>query len=364
MNRFTKVGAIGAAVAVAAALTLASAPAQAAGEFGSLITINPSGGTSASDGLKIEIAGGQWQVFRDGNEQFYQNSPSPDAGATCDMYNYFTVAIDATTDAIVGCDYYPGNGTPNPNLVTWASGTITSSLSANDLDGTVTLTLVSNEVSAGKTLTLEVLYTYVYPNTYVDVQTTLTVPAGIPGFASAKTYWNGDATIGGNDESNQIEGTLADGSAIVGVVAGDGSAIEAFNQLPGQSMQAWAGMFTCAWETSEVGNANCPNSAAGWTFDGTNISAGISTAEGIDNGWGVQAPDVTAAGTSVNSWRAYFVSCIDSSLTALQCIDAAANPKLPDTGADSATLAGLLGGGAALLALGAVIVVIRRRSLV
>lgn len=361
MKRFTQVGAVGAAVAITAALTLASAPAQAAGEFGSLVTINPSGGSTTTDGLKIEIAGGQMQVFKNQNEQFYEFSPSPDADANCSMYNYFTIAIDANDDKIVGCAPY---GDPSPNAVSWASGTITSNLTAGDQDGTVTLTLVSNEVSAGKTLTLEVLYTYVYPNPFVDIQTTLTIPAGIPGFTGAKQYWNVDATLGGSDFGDQIQGNLADGSEITGVVAADGSALEAFNQLPGQTMSSWAGAYTCAWNTDQTDVTNCPNSANSWAFNGVNSPDGISTDTDIDNGWGVQAPDVSAAGTSVNSWRAYFVSCLNTNISAIQCIDEANNPSLPDTGADSATLAGLLGGGAALLALGVAIVVIRRRSLV
>lgn len=354
-----KIGAVSATAAVVAALVLSASPAQAAGEFGSLVTINPAGGTGETDGLKIEIAGGQMQVFRGGNEQLYSGSPQPDDGTNCEMYNYFTVAIDATDDKIVGCGYY---GDSAPNGVTWASGTITSNLTNNDQDGTVTLTLVSNEVAAGKTITLEVLYTYTYPNPYVDLQSTLTIPDGIPGFTGAKLYWNVDATLGGSDEGDQIQGTLADGSAITGVVAADGSAIEAFNQLPGQNMQSWAGGYTCAWSLSNVGSTECPNSQAGWSYLGTDISAGISTDTAIDNGWGVQAPNITTAGTSVNSWRTYFVSCLDSSLTALQCIDASIKPTLPNTGVDARAMGAMFGGAAALTLAGIALVAIRRRS--
>lgn len=372
---FKRIGAIGVAASIIAGIALTATPAQAAGEFGSLVTINPSGGTSATDGLKIEIAGGQMQVFRDGEEQFYQNSPTPDADTACDMFNYFTVAIlwvptpppmeiSAPRQSIIGCDYYQSEGgNVSQSAVAWASGTITSNLTAGDQDGTVTLTLVSNELEAGKTITLEVLYTYAYPNPYVDLQTTLTVPAGIPGFNGAKLYWNGDATLGGSDEGNQIEGALADGSEIVGVVAADGSAIEAFNQRPGQSMQAWAGFYQCAWQNNYVGDPDCPNSQAAWTFFGSDIAPGISTGTGLDNGWGVQAPTATTAGTSVNSWRAYFVSCLDSSLTALQCIDAAAAPKaLANTGSQLGAISGTLGGAAALALVVGALVVFRRRS--
>jgi LPXTG-motif cell wall-anchored protein len=362
MFSFKKLGAVSATAAIIAAVALTATPAQASGEFGSLVTINPSGGTSATDGLKIEIAGGQMQVFRGGAEQFYQLSPSPDAGSECAMYNYFTVAIAATTPAIVGCDYYPGDAATNPNLVTWASGTITSNLTNNDQDGTVTLMLVSNDVEAGTAITLQVVYTYTYPNPYVDLQATLTIPPGITGFTGAKLYWNVDATLGGADEGNQIQGTLADGSAITGVVAADGSAIEAFNQLPGQNMQSWAGGFTCAWDETQVGDTACPNSQGGWTFNGTDISAGISTDTDIDNGWGVQAPNMTTNGNSVNSWRVYFVSCLDSSLTALQCIDASTKAKLPNTGVDAGAIAGALGGAVALGLVGIALVAIRRRS--
>ena len=164
MLSLKKLGALSATAAIIAAAALTATPAQAAGEFGSLVTINPSGGTSETDGLKIEIAGGQMQIFRGGNEQLYSGSPSPDSSNACDMYNYFTVAISATAPAIIGCPYY---GNSAPNEVLWASGTITSNLSAGDKDGTVTLTLVSNDVVPGKAVTLEVLYTYVYPNPYV-----------------------------------------------------------------------------------------------------------------------------------------------------------------------------------------------------
>ena len=71
---------------------------------------------------------------------------------------------------------------------------------------------------------------------------------------------------------------------------------------------------------------------------------------------------MTAAGTSVNSWRAYFVSCLNSSLTAIQCIDESTKPKLPDTGADASSAWGIAGGAVALAAAGAVLMVMRRRQ--
>jgi len=357
---FKKLGAASATAAVVAALALSASPAQAAGEFGSLVTINPSGGTTATDGLKIEIAGGQMQVFKNQSEQFYELSPSPDAGSNCDMYNYFSVAIGASTPKIVGCGYY---GNTVSNLVSWASGTITSNLTAGDKDGTVTLTLVSDEVSAGKTITLEVLYTYVYPNPYVDIQTSLTIPSGIPGFSASLLYWNVDATLGGSDYGNQIQGNLADGSAITGVVAADGSSLEAFNQLPGQTVASWAGGFECAWgEFQENVIEDCPNSQAGWVPAALYAQTGISTAEGIDNGWGIQTPLVTASGTSVNSWRAYFVSCLNTNISAIQCIDEANNPTLPDTGVDAGAIGGVVAGSLAIAIAGVALVVIRRRT--
>jgi LPXTG-motif cell wall-anchored protein len=171
-----------------------------------------------------------------------------------------------------------------------------------------------------------------------------------------------DATLAGSDKGDQIEGTLADGSAIMGVIARNGLSIEAFNQLPGQSMRSWAGFFQCAWIPA-LTNPNCPSSRAGWVVNGEDAPGTISTETFIDNGWGVQSPDVTVAGTSVSSWRTYFVSCLESDTSASQCVDRAApvaKPTLPDTGADSGALAGLIGGGAALLAIGVAIVVIRR----
>ena len=371
MKLFKKVGAVGAAVAITAALALTSAPAQAAGEFGSVKTINPSGGTSDSDGIRILIAGGQMQVYSKDVMQFYKGLstdglPTADADTHCDLYNYFSMYLGAGDDSkVVGCPNFDLDPENDVELVEWATGSITSNLTAGDKDGTVTLTLVSGEVATGKTITLQVLYTYVYPNRYVDIETSWTIPTGIPGFTGAKTYFNADATLAGSDKGDQIEGTLADGSAIMGVIARNGLSIEAFNQLPGQSMRSWAGFFQCAWRPG-LTNPNCPSSLAGWVVNGEDAPGTISTETFIDNGWGVQSPAVTVAGTSVSSWRTYFVSCLESDTSASQCVDRAApvaKPTLPDTGADSGALAGLIGGGAALLAIGVAIVVIRRRSM-
>ena len=351
------------ALSIIATLIFSGAPANAAGEFGTKVTINPNGGTTETNGLKIEIAGGQMQVFRSTSEQLYQGSPSPDSSDNCNMYNYFTVAIDATADKIVGCAYY--GGTSSPNEVLWASGTITNNLNADQSkDGTVTLTLVSDEVSTGKTITLEIIYTYEYPRSYVDIQTKLTIPAGIPGFTGAKLYWNVDATLGGNDSGNQFTGNLTDGSLATGVISEDGTAIEAFNQLPNQNMRAWAGRYTCAWE---VGASDCPNNESGWAFNGTDAPIGISNSEGIDNGWGVQSRNVTGSGDWVNSWRAYFASCLDSSVTNLCTLAGSSSVAAPEddpsqlaqTGTDAGWMTGLLGAAIALMFGG---ISLRRRS--
>lgn len=364
----------GAAIAltVVAALVLTGTPANAAGEFGSSVVINPNGGTTETNGLKIEIAGGQMQVFRSTSEQLYQGSPSPDSPDNCNMYNYFTVAIDATADKIVGCGYYSDS---SPNEVLWASGTITSDLNPDQSkEGTVTLTLTSGEVSAGKAISLIVTYTYEYPTSYVDIQTQLTIPAGIPGFTGAKLYWNVDATLGGNDSGNQFTGTLTDGSLATGVISSDGTAIEAFNQLPNQNMRAWAGAYTCAWDISTE-PSECPSGQTGWTYNGTDAPLGISNAEDIDNGWGVQSRNITGSGDWVNSWRAYFASCLDSSVTEMCTLagstsvvaapEVAPSPvedapsKLAQTGSDAGWMTGLLGAAIALVFGG---IALRRRS--
>lgn len=373
MNRFKKAGAVGAAVAITAALALTSAPAQAAGEFGSVKIINPSGGTSDSDGIRILIAGGQMQVYSKDVQQLYkglstEGLPTADADTHCELYNYFSMYLGAGANSkVVGCPNFDLDPENSVGLVEWATGSITSNLTAGDKDGTVTLTLVSGEVAIGKTITLQVLYTYVYPNRYVDIETSWTIPTGIPGFTGAKTYFNADAILAGSDRGNQIEGNLADGSAIMGVISRDGLSIEAFNQLPGQSMTSWAGFYQCAWRPGKASDPGCPSAQAGWVVNGGDAPGTISTGTDVDNGWGVQSPAVTVAGTSVSSWRTYFVSCLDSDTSASQCVDRAApvaEPTLPDTGLDSGALTGLIGGGAALLAIGIAIVVIRRRSTV
>ena len=244
-----------AGIAAAAAVALVASPAMAtttpAGPFGDLNTFNATGGTSMTDGLKVDIAQGQIQVTRDGAAQFYPAGdatadpvqlPSYPGTVTSDVNNYFTVAYnDGTVHAIS-----PAGGPASsftPDLV-WNSATSSATPTDAGKSGTIVNTLTSEDTGHGVVI-LEITFAYTYPDEFVNVSTKLTLPVGWT--YPTRVYWNADSTLGGADAGNQLEGTLTNGQAVRGVISPDGSQIEAFRQVVGQNLHSWAGAYGCPW---------------------------------------------------------------------------------------------------------------------
>lgn len=331
-------------------MLLPATPAFAA--FGSLETINPTGGLTSDDGLKIEIAQTEIQVTRDGETQFYGYGPAPVAGTQGYMLNYFEVSY---TDGLV--DHVIGQYNGNP---TWESGTSEANLSSDGKSGTV-INTVTTDV-AGDPVTLRVTFTYTYPNQFLNVTTRLTLP---PGWNyPTRVHWNADATLGGNDDGNQFEGTLASGREVRGVTTTDGTTIEGFRQVAGQNLFSWAGYLDCPW--GSFGCSTLPTNS--WVGNNDDAPNEVSTATNIDNGFGISTPEVATAGNHSSSFDIFFVGC-ESAADPIACLDAIlpsdpspdSDTELAATGA-SAGMSGLLVA-ALLLALGAADLVLRRRAI-
>lgn len=154
--------------------TFAVTPALA-GTFGDFTTINSTGGTDETDGLKLDIASGQLQATRNGSGQLYSETAVPDPDDADAMSNYFTVAFtsggtDYTIAPIGGGEVGYGYD------FSWESGTSSSNLSDDGKSGTVVNTLTAD--IDGSDVVLEITYTYTYPDLFVNVSTKLTLPSG------------------------------------------------------------------------------------------------------------------------------------------------------------------------------------------
>lgn len=344
-----------ASVAAAAAIALTAAPAFA-GTFGDLTTINATGGTGLTDGLKVDIASTQIQVLRQGLGQLYSADEIPDPDSVTQMSNYFDVSYTVgDVDYVIGTN---GDGSLN-----WTAGTSLANLSEDGKSGTVVNTLTADVPEAG-TVGLEVTFAYTYPDQFINVSTKLTLPNGWTN--PTRLHWNTDSTLGGEDAGNQFEGTLASGQQVRGVVSPDGTQIEAFRQVSGQSLNSWAGQYTCPWSVADpiegLDAIDCnPEEFSNWLKTNEDAPNTISTSLDIDNGFGISTPAVSTAGAHTASFDLMFVGCLDG-VEALQCINDAVNPADPELANTGASVIAPLGAAAALMIAGVAIVAIRRKA--
>lgn len=334
-----------ASIAAAAAIALTAAPAFA-GTFGELSTINPTGGTSLTDGLKVDIASTQIQVLRNGLGQLYSADTLPSPDSVGEMSNYFEVSFtDGDTDHVIG----------ESGEYDWAAGTSSAVLSSDGKSGTVVNTLTGTYLQ--DEVSLEVTFVYNYPDQFINVSTKLTLPAGWT--FPTRLHWNTDSTLGGADEGNQFEGTLSSGQTVRGVVSPDGTQIEAFRQVSGQSLNSWAGYYTCP---SEDNGVDCnPASFNSWLIDNADAPNTVSVETDIDNGFGISTPVVSTAGAHTASFDLLFVGCLDG-IGALQCINEAVTPAVPELAKTGASVVAPLGAGVALLLAGLAVVAMRRKA--
>lgn len=342
-----------ASVAAAAAIALTAAPAFA-GTFGELTTINPTGGTSLTDGLKVDIASTQIQVLRNGLGQLYDAESIPSPDSVGEMSNYFDVSYTVgDVDYVIG-----SNGT-----IDWTAGSSSAALSSDGKSGTVVNTVTADVPEAG-TVSLEATFTYTFPDQFINVSTKLTLPAGWTN--PTRLHWNTDSTLGGEDAGDQFEGTLASGQQVRGVVSPDGTQIEAFRQVSGQSLNSWAGYYTCPWTVADpiegLDPLDCnPGSISNWLITNDDAPNSISTSLNIDNGFGISTPAVSAAGAHTASFDLLFVGCLDG-IGALQCINDATTPVEPELANTGASVVAPLGAAVALMIAGVAVVAIRRKA--
>lgn len=338
----------GVAVGVAT-VAAAVAPALALDNPGIAYTINPSGGTSLSDGLKLDIASGQIQVGRNGSGQLYSDTSIPVDNNFNEMSNYFVVAFGAG-DSVGDSSDLDAN---------WDSFTSEATLTDGDKSGTV----INHLSGENGDVLLDVTYTYTYPNEYLNVKYDLTLSGARAG-AAHRVYWYTDSYLEGSDEGNQFGGTSPAGQTFAGVVSMAGTQIEAFRQTDGQNLKWFAGDYECPYTNSTdsdpVLDCTVDPGSDGFAGEYIDFPNAASTATAIDNGFGVNSAESTS-NTESGNFDLIFASCLDG-WAPLRCADeATGRHTLPDTGVSTGSAAAMVAGAAALAGVGFALVAIRRR---
>jgi LPXTG-motif cell wall-anchored protein len=386
-----------AGVAAGVTVVMLAAVPSLAGTFGELETLNPSGGTNSSNGIKIDYAAGSVQVTRNSYQQVFpaQSDVDIDPGYFCGtgilpnpdtqgcVSSAFIVALASdgnyNVDPIVVGAPDPYMGLP-PDAIGDYWDTITSSSTvAADGSGTISSTLTytfdwCNSGCSG-TLTLDVDLSYTYPNQYftVDTATSWQNISGSPAENDwyARIYFYEDATLSGLDEGNQFSTTDAAGNKLVGVIRPDGTALEGVRSYPTYDIHTYAGEYSCPVDSSST---DCTDvfGATGWMLSVSNLPDSIDPAEGVDNGFSVQAgngsyfvQDDLVLAPATSKFDLLFMAC-EVGVAPGDCIEAGgyvapADPALANTGVNGASAAALAAGTFALVMVGAALMVVRRR---
>lgn len=295
-------------------LTLAGigvAPASSA-SAGSA-TINSTGGTGPSDGLRILMGGGQFQVFRDGEPQLYPgDEETPPVDGDSDYNNLFFLAVgEGAETKVIG--YRESEGEP------WATGRWVASTTGGSTESGSASTVLTYELD-GLTYTLKVTADYVRPNQFFTVTTELTIPEG--NTKPVRLYHWLDSLLGGSDVGNQFFNASP---RFVGVNSPDSPfRVEG---VIGDGFTYFAGQFGCPLNDRDDAPPEC-----GAITRGADLTDFVDTTEGLDNGFTYQWPAVTAAGTVTNSAILTFAACLPDEALSNCVIRLAEEATDPDPG--------------------------------
>ncbi len=246
------------------------------------VVINPTGGTTASNGLRITVGNtGQLQVLRLGSGQFYSPSQAPGATTNSSMDNGVFLAVGNT---VVGPQNFATVAGVGVTLQEWTA--VSNTLTPQGSGGTATTVLRASV--GGRTYDLTVTYQYVYPNDFVVVTHALTVPSG--NADTVRLYHGFDAYLGGDDFGPSFASVGP--PALVGGYRPASNIVEAWRYRSGLNWTGYfAGFYGCLFDQSRcpVGQNNSINSAV--TF--TNYVEPTT----VDNAFGIMWNFGTAAGT-------------------------------------------------------------------
>jgi len=216
-----------------------SLPVASAASPGTTVTLNSTGGTNATDGLKISYAGGQFMVWRDGKDQLYGGTPPA-------SYNYNQVVLGVGTVGGGGTLLMPGVLLGNQTVAGGVSKVGWDTVTTTTAEGfTSVLTGVVNALTY--TVTVDVEYTV--PDLYFFVTYTVDVPAG--NTDEIRLYHALDSYLEGFDQGagfSAAGGTCANGGSYgqaIGVTSSTGATVEVLQYVSGA---AWDGYYSGVYQ--------------------------------------------------------------------------------------------------------------------
>lgn len=275
--------------------------------YGPTHTLNPSGGVTGSDGMRITFGGTQLQVQR-------RENPDEPGGVNGEIYSPWR--LPGTNDAAnifaqialaVGDDVNGGTAfvapafcelaydwcgvasAPNVNLEPW---TVAATASATQIAAVLT------GVVDGLTYTVQVTLTYTSPDDRMKFEYSVIIPTG--NTKQVRLYHLIDSFLGGSDQGPgfyqdpQSCGASGYSGAVVGVDRADLGVVEAFQYVSGTP---WTGYMSANYSDVVFGNGYYtdpnrdeesdgygPNFGPGFMND---LNEQIITDPENDNGFGV-----------------------------------------------------------------------------
>lgn len=177
-------------------------------------TLNPGGGNTVTDGLRISTANGAFQVFRGGSPQIYPRTALPGS-----------MQFALVTEGELISWQPAGGGGFNFNAKYEVGGFVTWTPVSNTLTELVPGTTWRNvEVLTGtaadKPYTLTVTTDYTSPNDYAEVSAAVTLPSGLT--VAPQLYLTSDFLLNGSDAGPGKTDTLSDGKRYVVQYQADG----------------------------------------------------------------------------------------------------------------------------------------------
>jgi hypothetical protein len=273
-----------------------SASPEGVGALSSTISIlNPSGGTSTSDGLKIWTANGAFQVQRNGERQVYYDGRDP-----------------AGPEASLSVGLYTEGGTfyswqrPRVNWWTQFRGAITEWTQVSNTLINSGTTWSNTEELTGGSYQVKVTTVYRSPNPYADVTIDVTLPSGVT--AAPQLYFASDFYLDGCDRGPGATGTMDDGTRFVVQAANNCNVFEEFPTLNAVGglieWPAVADAFT-SWQESVYTDifGNSGYGPKNGTAYKNRVDRGLSTDAGVGAHWDL---GTTAAGTVRRRVRIFF----------------------------------------------------------
>jgi hypothetical protein len=160
-----------------------------------LMTLNSSGGNNASDGLEIYLGGsGALQIRKGGSGQIFNPNNLPDSTNKNPSFSINTISLAVGTTVFTNLLESTISGSKVPWTITYNSCQSTLDLQTG---GTQKDTIRLQGISLGRTYSVRLIYTYIYPRDYFNIDYQVTIPPG--NTAVVKLSHTLDTYLGGSD---------------------------------------------------------------------------------------------------------------------------------------------------------------------